>query len=236
MSVRAIAIAVAVAGLALAAAGCSSGAGSASGGSTSAGPSGQLTGTQLTTALLPASAFPASFAVSQQGSADSGDALEKTAAGYNLTTISCANWDNYFTGSGFGETAYTADSVANSNQDQSYGQLVYQFSSSGAASQFFTGVQSLSGRCRSFTASGGGSADRVSMQSVTASAVAGHQTFWIDRSTTVTGATSKIDTLFALDGTDVLAISASGVDSAPPAAPAPAALLQQLITSLQTHH
>jgi hypothetical protein len=265
MTVRATVIAVAIAGLSLAAAGCSSGSGSSSAagsaagatagsssgvtsgssgsgsgsgstGSSATGPSGQLTGTELTKALLPSSAFPASFAVSQQGSADSGGSLEKTAASYDPATIGCTEWDNYFTGSGFGETAFSADSVASTGQDQSYGQVVYQFGSAGAASRFFTGVRSLPGRCRSFTASGGGSADRVTMQSVTAPAVDAHQAFGIDQATTVAGATSTIDTLFALDGTDVLAISASGVGSAPPSSPAPAALLAKLISSVQARH
>jgi hypothetical protein len=174
--------------------------------------------------------------VSQQGSADSGSSLEKVAATYDVSTMSCTDWDNYFTGAGFGETAYSSGSVASNTKDQSYGQVVYQFSSSTAASRFFSGVQSLPGRCRSFTASGGGAGGRVTMQSAASSPVGGHQAFWIRQATTVVGATSKINTLFALDGTDVYAISASGVGAEPPSSPAPAALLQQLITSVRAHH
>lgn len=190
---------------------------------------------QLTKALLPASDFPATFAVSQQGSTDSGSSLEKSAATYNPSTIGCTDWDNYFTGSGFGETAFTASSVADRTRGQSYGQVVYQFRSTSAASQFYRGVQSLSSRCRSFTAGGGGAADRVTMQSQTAPSVDGHQSFWLDQHTAVVGATSKINTLFALDGTYVVAISVSGVGSAPPSSPAPSALLQKLISSVHAH-
>jgi hypothetical protein len=172
--------------------------------------------------------------VSQQGSADSGASLEKAAATYDLATMSCPDWDNYFTGSGFGETAYSAGNVAGSSHAQSYGQVVYQFSSTAAASGFFTGVRALPGRCHSFNASGGGT-DRVTMQLSAASQVAGHQAFWVHQSTAVAGASSKIDTLFALDGTDVVAVSASGVDSAPPSSPEPTALLAELITSVQAH-
>jgi hypothetical protein len=216
-----------------------SGSGSGSGGSGStasganSGSAGQLTGTQLAKALLPASDFPQSFAVSQQGSADSGSTLEKAAANYNLSTLSCSGWDNYFTSSGFGETAYASGGLSSSAKDQSYGQVVYQFASKSAASAFFTGVQSLSDRCHSFNASGGGG--NVTMQLASASSVAGHQAFEINQATTVTGTSSKIDTLFALDGTDVVAISASGVGSAPPTSPAPATLLQDLITKLKAH-
>ncbi len=185
--------------------------------------------------LLPAADFPASFAVSQQGSSDSGSSLEKAAATYDVSTMSCSDWDNYFTGSGFGETAYSADSVASSTRDESYGQVVYQFGSPAAASRFFGGVRSLPGRCRSFTAGGGGAADRVTMRSGTASPVDGRQAFWIKQATSVVGASSKIDTLFALDGTDVFAVSASGVGTAPPSSPAPATLLQKLIASVQAH-
>lgn len=266
MRVHKLAVVVAAAGLSLVMAGCSgssssttqansgtsgsntgsgaaSGTGSGSGngasgsnsGRSTGGTAGQLTGAQLTKALLPASAFPSRFAVSEQGSADSGASLEKGSASYNPSTMSCTEWDNYFTSSGFGETAYTTESVANSAADEAYGQVVYQFASSSAASAFFRGVQSLSARCHSFTASGGGS-DHVSMQLTSAASVAGHQTFWLDQSTAVAGATSKINTLFAVVGTDVFAVSASAVGSTPPSNPAPASLLQRLISSVTAHH
>lgn len=223
--------------------GTSSGSGNGSGngasGSSSSGASGstagQLTGAQLTKTLLPASDFPSRFAVSGQGSADSGASLEKGSASYNPSTMSCTEWDNYFTSSGFGESAYTTESVANSSADEAFGQVVYQFPSSSAASAFFSGVRSLSVRCHSFTASGGGS-DHVSMQLTSAASVAGHQAFWLDQSTAVAGATSKINTMFAVDGNDVFAISASAVGSAPPSTPAPASLLQKLISSVEAHH
>jgi hypothetical protein len=214
--------------------GTGSGASGSDSGSGSGSTAGQLTGAQLTKALLPGSDFPPRFAVSEQGSADSGASLEKGSASYNPATMSCTDWDNYFTSSGFGETAYTTESVANSGADEAYSQVVYQFPSSSAASAFFSGVQSLSGRCRSFTASGGGS-DHVSMQLTSAASVAGHQAFWLDQSTAVAGASSKINTLFAVDGTDVFAISASAVGSAPPSDPAPASLLQKLISSVEAH-
>lgn len=264
MKVQALTVAVLAAGLSVTVAGCSGSGGSASGGpgaspsstgsaastssgsaagsgssgpastgSGSGGSAGQLTGTQLTKDLLPASDFPHSFAVSLQGSADSGSNLEKAAASYNLATLSCSGWDNYFTGSGFGETAYASGSVASSAKDQSYGQVIYQFASKTAASAFFNGVQSLSNRCRSFNATGGGGA--VTMQLASASSVAGHQSFEINQATTVVGTSSKINTLFALDGTDVVAISASGVGSTPPTSPSPTSLLQDLLTSLKMH-
>ena len=215
--------------------GSGNGASGSNSGSSTGGTAGQLTGTQLTRALLPASAFPSRFAVSEQGSADSGASLEKGSASYNPSTMSCTEWDNYFTSSGFGETAYTAESVANSGADEAYGQVVYQFASSSAASAFFSGVQSLSARCHSFTASGGGS-DHVSMQLTSAASVAGNRTFWLDQSTAVAGATSKINTLFAVAGTDVFAVSASAVGSTPPSNPAPASLLERLISSVTAHH
>ena len=259
----ATAVAVIAAGLSLVVAGCSgtgasggsgSGATSSSGsGSSVRGPgpgpgsssgnrpvstgsTGQLTGAQLTRALLPASDFPASFAVSRQGSADSGGSLEKAAAAYDVSTMTCADWDNYFTGAGFGETAYTSDSVASSTRNQSYGQIVYQFGSPAAASRFFGEVRSLPGRCRSFTASGGGAAGRVTMQPAAAAPIDGHQAFWIMQATTVVGENSTSNTLFALEGTDVYAVSASGVGASPPSSPAAEMLLRKLIASVQAHH
>ena len=260
MRVRAIVISVAIAGVVLAgdsgssagsaarfagsAAGASAGARTGSG--SAAGPDGpaaaragggrgapgQLTGAQLTAALLPARDFPAAFAASQQGSSDSGSSLEKSAATYSPSTISCTDWDNYFTSPGFGETAFTTGTVTDRSSGQSYGQVVYQFRGASAAARFFSDVQSLPGRCRSFTAGGGGSPDRVTMRRAMAPSVDGHQAFWLDQRTTVVGASSQINTLFAVDGTDVIAISASGLGSAPPSSPAPPALLRKLIASL----
>jgi len=256
------AVAVIAAGLSLVVAGCSGsgasgGSGSGSGSTSSSGPgssatgpgagsgspsangpapAGQLTGAQLTRALLPASDFPASFVVSRQGSADSGSGLEKAAAAYDVSTMSCTDWDDYFTGAGFGETAYTSDSVASSTKDQSYGQIVYQFGSSAAASRFFGGIRSLPGRCRSFTASGGGAAGRVTMQPAAAAPIDGHQAFWIMQATTVVGESSTSNTLFSLEGTDVYAVSASGTGASPPSSPAAEMLLRKLIASVQAHH
>ncbi len=173
--------------------------------------------------------------MSQQGSADSGSSLEKAAATYDVSTMSCTDWDNYFTGAGFGETAYSSDSVASSTKDQSYGQIVYQFSSPAAASRFFGAVQSLPGRCRSFTASGGGAAGRVTMRSA-AAPIDGHQGFWIMQATTVVGENSTSNTLFFLEGTDVYAISASSVGASPPSSTAAEMLLRKLIASVQAHH
>jgi hypothetical protein len=257
MKVPNLAVVVAAAALPLVIAGCSgsapspgsksagsgpgadatSGTGSGTGTvpSGSGGSAAQLTGAELTKSLLPASDFPAKFAVSQQGSADSGASLENAAASYNPATMACADWDNYFTSAGFGETAYTTQSVSDSTAGQTYGQVVYQFPSAGAASAFFSGVRSLSARCHSFTASGGGSG-QITMQLTAASSVAGHQAFWLDQSAAVAGATSQSHTLFTMAGTDVFAVAASGVGSAPPDDPAPATLLQQLIGSVAAHH
>jgi hypothetical protein len=235
MSVRAVVAGVAVAGLSLAVAACSSGSSSSSG-SNPSGTANQLTGSQLTRSLLPASDFPSSFAVDSQSTTDSGGTLEKSTAIYDVNTLSCNDYDNDFLSAGFGETAFSSDSVANNSVSQSYGQIVYQFPTTSAASRFFSGLKSLTSRCGSYTETGGGSSSKMGMKLEPASPVGGDQAFWQDRQTTISGTSAQINVLFALDGADLVGIAASGVGSAPPSAPAPTDLLAKLITSISSAH
>ena len=110
-----------------------------------AAATGQLTGTQLESVLLPASDFPAGFATPSTGPITSGGSLTTAPATYNLATISCATFIEHLGTVGFGETAMVSGSVAAAGQ--AYDQFIYQFGSASAASAFVAGVQSLAGRC-----------------------------------------------------------------------------------------
>lgn len=178
--------------------------------------SGQLTGTQLESVLLPASNFPAGYATPSTGPITSGGSLTSGPAKYNLATISCATFIEHLGTVGFGETAMVSGSVATSGQ--AYDQLIYQFGTVSAASAFVAGVQSLAGRCGSFTATANGLKGTFSLQATPRTPVGGHPTLELLQTGTLGTSKLVLDTLFCASGVDVFAASGVGVGSA--AAPA----------------
>lgn len=189
--------------------------------------SGQLTGTQLQTALLPQSAFPAGFALSSSGAVSSGDGAGTSPASHDLATMSCASFVNHFGDTGFGESAMAANSHA--GQGQAFDQVVYQFRDAATASEFVSGLRSLAGRCRSFTASSGQQTGTFSLQASSAAPVGGHPSAELLQSGKIGGAALKLDALVTVSGTDVFAVAAVGLGSPAPSSPAPAALVYQLM-------
>jgi hypothetical protein len=170
---------------------------------------GQLTGTQLESVLLPPSDFPPDFATPTTGPITSGGSLTSGPATYNLATISCATFIQHLGTIGFGETAMVSGSVATSGQ--AYDQLIYQFASASAATAFVAGVQSLADRCGSFTAKANGSTGTFSLQSTAGSPVGGHPTLELLQTGKLAGNDLVLDTLFCASGVDVFGASDVGV-------------------------
>ena len=181
-----------------------------------AAASGQLTGTQLESVLLPESDFPAGFATPATGPVSSGGSLTSGKATYDLATISCATFIQHLGTTGFGETAMVSGGVGRSGQ--AYDQMVYQFASAPAATAFVSGVQSLAGRCGSFTATANGESGTFSLRATAGSAVGGHPTLELLQTGTLGTSKLVLDTLFCASGVDVFAASGVGVGAA--AAPA----------------
>jgi hypothetical protein len=174
--------------------------------------SGQLTGTQLESVLLPASDFPAGFAAQASGPISSGGSLTPGKATYDLATISCATFIQHLGTVGFGETAMVSGSVATSGQ--AYDQFIYQFGTPSAALAFVAGVRSLAGRCGSFTATANGVKGTFSLRATPGPQVGGYPT--LDLRQTGTLGTSKLvlDTLLCASGVDVFAAAGVGVGGA----------------------
>jgi hypothetical protein len=177
-----------------------------------AAATGQLTGTQLESVLLPAADFPAGFATPTTAPITSGGSLTTAPAAYDLATISCATFIQHLGTVGFGETAMVSGSVVASGQ--AYDQLIYQFGSAPAASAFVTGIQALAGRCGSFKATANGSSGTFSLQATPGSAVGGHPTLEVLQTGTLAGSKLVLDTLLSASGVDVFAASGVGVDGA----------------------
>jgi len=192
-----------------------------------AAASGQLTGTQLASVLLPASDFPAGFAASSSGPVTSGGSLETAAAQYNLATVSCADFVEHLGSTGFGETAMASDSITGA--DQAYDQVVYQFGAASAASAWVLGVKSLAARCGSFTATDNGTSGTFSLSASAGTSVGGHPTVELVQRGTIGGSSVVLDTLFSASGVDVFGAAGVGLGAGAPAVPAKETIVYDLM-------
>jgi hypothetical protein len=189
--------------------------------------SGQLTGTQLETVLLPQSFFPAGFTLSSSSAVSSGSALTSAPAQYDLATVSCATFVNHFGSTGFGETALASVSAA--TQSQAFDQVVYQFGSAAAASAFVTGIQSTAGRCGSFTATANGTTGTFTLKAAPGPAVGGHPSVELTQAGVLNHSSLTIDTVLSASGVDVFAGAAVGLGVAAPSSLAPATIVYNLM-------
>ena len=188
---------------------------------------GQLTGTELESVLLPVADFPSGFTAASTGPVTSGGTLTSAAALYPVATVSCSVFVQHLGSTGFGETAMAADSVVGTSQ--AYDQVIYQFATASAASAFVSGVQSLAGRCPSFTAPASSGTATFSLKAAPGASVAGNPTVELLQTATVSGTALTLDTEFLASGVDVFAVSAVGFSTTPPASPAKEAIIYNLM-------
>jgi len=186
----------------------------------------QLTGSQVASALLPPGAFGTGYAAEKDTARNSGPHLETAGSRYRLATLGCNAFEADYTRTGFGETAMATNSVDNPDGVPAYGQIVYEFRTGSAAAGFLGGLREIGGRCGSFNRGDGA---RIQLRIVPVASVGGHPAFWLDETITLSGYTSRVDSLLTAAGTDVFGIASIGLVSAPPTKPAPAALLARLI-------
>jgi len=181
--------------------------------------SGQLTGTNLQSVLLPASDFPAGYVTSSSDANSSGGSLTTGPAQYPLATVGCSVFIQHLGSTGFGETAMAANSVVGT--DQAYDQGIYQFATASAASAFVTGITSLAARCPSFSAPVNGSATAtMRMKAASGASVAGLPTVELTQTATVSGSPLTLDTLLCASGVDVFVVSGVGLGQPAPTVPA----------------
>jgi hypothetical protein len=176
--------------------------------------SGQLTGTQLNLVLLPQSDFPAGFTLSSSTAVNSGGTLTSSPAKYDLATISCATFLQHLGSTGFGETAMAANSF--SAQSQAYDQVVYQFGSAGAASDFVAGIQALAGRCHSFPLTSNGATGTFSLSAADGAPVGGHPSVELRQTGKIGGSSIALTMQLSASGVDVFAGATAGVGASEP--------------------
>jgi len=190
--------------------------------------SGQLTGTDLESVLLPAADFPSGYAASSSGATTSGGSLTTGAAQYPLATISCSNFVQRLGSTGFGETGMASDSIVGT--DQAYDQAIYQFSTAAEASAFVAGISPLAARCPSFAAPITSTTNTtMRMKAGPGDSVAGRPTVELLQTATANGSPLTLDTLFSASGVDVFVVSGVGFGKAAPTDPAKAAVIYNLM-------
>jgi hypothetical protein len=197
-----------------------------------AAPAVQLTGTQLASALLPASSFPSGYKLVKAGTYNTGRRLEHGPAKVHLAAFSCKK---YITAglprTGFGETAI-AVSIVDNQRLGAYQQAVFQFASSGQASSFYRQLSAFVVRCRSVTTTFAGLTVKLTTQSLKKTHLGRHPAFHAVQTLTVTGFPGAVnDTTITVAGTDVYFIDAAGRKA--PSKPAVPTALLHLIARVQ---
>ena len=147
----------------------------------------QVSGTKLKSALLPASAFGSDHRVVKSG--NSGKRLLHVKAKDHVPTMSCGKFENLAMAS-FGQTASAFNIVLNQNPWAAFPntdvydwQAVYQFSSSKAATAFFSQERAKYAKCADFNMAipadsvPGSSSMEVTNQSMARTKVGKYQSF-----------------------------------------------------------
>jgi hypothetical protein len=206
--------------------------GSASPGATASMPplaaaTGQLTGTQLQSVLLPLPDFPAGFATPASGPVSSGGSLTTGPAKYNLTSVSCATFIEHIGTAGFGETAMVSSAAG--APGQAYDQVIYQFGTAPAATAFLSGIKALAGRCGSFPATANGQRGTFSLTAADRSDVGGHPSVELLQTGTLGASKLTLDTLYSASGVDVFAGANVVVGAAAPTQPTKESIVYELM-------
>jgi hypothetical protein len=180
--------------------------------------SGQLTGTQLASVLLPASDFPAGYAAASSGPVSSGNSLTLGVAKYDLATVSCATFVEHLGSTGFGESAMASDSVSDSGK--AFDEILYQFPAAAKASAFVSGIASLAGRCASFQLTSNNVTATFKLSTSAGPAVGGHPTTQVTETGKVGAQPVDLSLLLCADGVAAFGVAAVGAGGAAPTTPA----------------
>ena len=183
----------------------------------------QVTGKQLGSALLPASAFEAGYSV--VFSTNSGRSLEHGTV-FHLSSISCKIfWPTVGMVKGFGDTAYASDLIsvkpgAIPSVFENFNQSVYQFASTRSASTFFSQLTTKYHACRSVTISEpDGSTLHWALRSESKLHVGGHQALQVvvaESASKTPGPPITTYLQWTVSGTDVYLISTQLVSVSKP--------------------
>jgi hypothetical protein len=191
----------------------------------------QITGSELSALLVPASALPHGYKLESNSRHDSGSRLETAAAKYDLARMSCAaiNDDNGKTG--FGESALAEAGYFNSSGLHGTGvfQQVYQFRAAKAAASFWHGLRAIIIRCPGFGEAASIDPGKI-VQRVEVVRYRGGEAFEVDMTETKPQAgTVNTVMLFVPAGDDVFTVGVIGYSRPVPADPSTRTLMSKLV-------
>jgi len=190
----------------------------------------QVTGRQLKSALVPASAIGSSSTANAEF--DTGRGLEHGPAFFRLPTMSCHDFWVLFGVTGYGETASASDRLNDFSSAQFHQQIVYQFASPREASSFLSQEEAKYPKCRSFVVSGGGPTLRVAVYSMSRTRVGGHQAFQVAETETISSFPATplyVHLSFTVDGADVFIVTTENDSNSTPVNPSLPAFTLRLI-------
>lgn len=192
----------------------------------------QLTGVQLTAALLAVADLPGGYSVDSTTVVNSGSALTTADAKYKLTTLSCGDLENDLGQAGFGETAVASNEFDNAASTELLDQAVYQFSSATAANVYFTSLEAKWNSCGTFTESSSGTTIKGTVTAASAPSGLGDMAFANTTVATATHVTLTGNDLFVLDGVDVFIVGPSEFGTTQPTDLSPQKLIVKLMTKV----
>jgi hypothetical protein len=195
-----------------------------------------LTGTQLNSALAPASSFPG-FTVNTKDTYNAGDGLTTLATQYNLTTMSCPSFSQqmiYATWFGQTSIAWEEFDGGTGGQSQTYDEFIYQFADPGTASSFVEELRSAFSRCHSYTDVESGVSTQTTYEIADAAPVGGGQAMQVI--VTASGASVGAvagQLLYVLSRNNVYGVIRAGPPTAVPASPAASAVIGAMMTHVR---
>ena len=235
MKVKIVAVLAAAAALSVTAAGSAAAAPLGSANQHESAAVTQVNGLKLKTAMLPISAFGNDEAF--VGALNSGPKLTTTKIKDHVASMSCANFEDYFNISKFGDTAAAWVNYSNNDwysqypNSVAYGvELVRQFATDAAAATFYGQTRAKYVACQSFTEPVLNITGTVTSTSVANTKVSGDEAFVVTQRLTARGYDPLYDNwLFVLAGTNVYYFSdVAGTNDEPSTA-----LMTKLIHQVQ---
>jgi hypothetical protein len=170
----------------------------------------QLTGTQLTAALLTGSDVPVTgFSASSSTDVDSGGSLTTAKAKFTPSAMSCDDLQNAIGEAGFGESAMSSNALVDSATKEILSQTVYQFANTAAANTFFTTLKARWNSCGTVTLSGQDFSAKLTITATAAKSGVGQQDFANTMIGTENGTPTALFSTVAVDGPDVLIVGAN---------------------------
>ena len=198
----------------------------------------QVSGNQLKSALLPASAFGRGF--QSLAATGSGSSLLHRPARGHISSMSCGNFEGSMGVGSFGETAFAIGGIISTDPsiDRTYFVTVVQFASTKAAASYYSQAYAKYATCTHSTVTapansgpGSGGSEKLTLHSIFQTSIGAYQAFRVGQSVVLTAPRFSFlqNTLIVVAGTDIFYIVSTGLTNDL----VPASLMREQISRVQ---